>query len=404
MTVIGQNKIIYMPYMPPFTRSEEMADYTNPCKPVEWRHGKIRSLDGTKLSICVGEIPPAVQGPAAVARRKSRHIVIVHFHGNGGSLPPRLPLMSRFLKAIRQQADTAGAGVKLTMVALSPRGYWKSSGRASQKGIERDAQALLRWIPSHLKFDDECELELILWGQSLGAGVATTATATYLTEAHNTASMPTILGLLLETPFTSIESMLLTLYPQKWLPYRRLHPFLWNHWDSRQALATIGKHFTSPGKASKAPKVLLMIAEKDEVVPAEEGKKLEEACEQAGLDWQRKDAAGALHVDALAKSQGRDQAVQWILEVVEAKRVSNTGSTSTPSPTLSTSPNTATPSPLHNITATMQFYTNTQLMALVALFATMALGAAVPEARANIGGKASPGGCEPCPWDPRECC
>ncbi|KJX92980.1 alpha/beta superfamily hydrolase like protein [Zymoseptoria brevis] len=322
MTVIGQNKIIYMPYMPPFTRSEEMADYTNLCKPVEWRHEKMRSLDGTKLSICVGEIPPADQGQVAIAKKKknARHVVIVHFHGNGGSLPPRLPLLSNFFKAIQQQVDTAGTEVKFTMVALSPRGYWKSSGRASQKGIEQDAQALLRWIPNHLLSDGNSGLEFILWGQSLGAGVATSAAATYLAESHNTATMPPILGLLLETPFTSIKSMLLTLCPQKWLPYRYLHPFLWNHWDSRQALATIGQHFSSRNKASEALKVLLMIAEKDEVVPAEESKKLEEACEQAGLDWQRKDAAGALHVDALAKSQGRDQATRWIVNVVEAKR------------------------------------------------------------------------------------
>jgi pimeloyl-ACP methyl ester carboxylesterase len=310
MTIIGQNKIIYMPYMPPFTRSEEMADYVDLCKPVEWRLEKIRSLDGTKLAICVGHIA----GPEK--EKPIRHIVIVHFHGNGGSLPPRLPLLSDFLKAIESQAIAAQLQVEFTMVALSPRGYWKSSGRASQKGIEKDAQALLQWISSSLSADNE-NMEFILWGQSLGAGVATTAAATYLTRPkEDTTASPPIIGLLLETPFTSIKSMLLALYPQKWLPYKYLHPFLWNHWDSPAALAKIGELFAQQGRVGDAPKVLLVISEKDEVVPAEEAMKLEEACEKAGLHWMRKDAAGALHVDALAKRGGRDQAAKWVVEVV----------------------------------------------------------------------------------------
>ena len=40
-------------------------------------------------------------------------------------------------------------------------------------------------------------------------------------------------GLVLETPFTSIRAMLVAIYPQQWLPYRYLYPFLWNHWNSR---------------------------------------------------------------------------------------------------------------------------------------------------------------------------
>jgi pimeloyl-ACP methyl ester carboxylesterase len=224
--------------------------------------------------------------------------------------------LSNFLKAVESQAVAAQLQVKFTMVALSPRGYWKSSGRASQKGIEKDAQALLQWISASLSADNE-NMEFILWGQSLGAGVASTAAARYLTSPkEDTTASPPVIGLLLETPFTSIKSMLLALYPQKWLPYKYLHPFLWNHWDSPAALTRIGESFARQGCIGDAPKVLLMVAEKDEVVPAEEVVKLKEACEKAGLTWKRRDAAGALHVDALAKRGGRDQAAKWVVEVV----------------------------------------------------------------------------------------
>lgn len=53
--VVLQNKIIYMPNLPPFSRSEKISDYKYP-RDVFWREEKFRSFDGTKLSVAVGEV------------------------------------------------------------------------------------------------------------------------------------------------------------------------------------------------------------------------------------------------------------------------------------------------------------------------------------------------------------
>ncbi|KAK3075781.1 hypothetical protein LTR53_000606 [Teratosphaeriaceae sp. CCFEE 6253] len=290
MTVIFQEKIIYMPYMPPFARSEEMADYAPRCKPVEWREERIRSIDGTRISLCIGHIPER-------SEQQKKDVVICYFQGNGSSPPPRMPLLSQVLRLIHASGD-----VHCTVVALSYRGYWKSSGRASQKGIELDAQATLKWVAEN--FTDS---HLFLWGQSIGAGIASAAAAHHV----STQRTPLIAGLVMETPFTSIKSMLMALYPQKWLPYRYLHPFLRNHWDSEVALRRIA----ATGKISL--RVLLMNASRDEVVPAEEIHKLEQLCKDADLAYERKTVLGALHTEATTRVEGQHAVADFVGRAVD---------------------------------------------------------------------------------------
>lgn len=54
MMVIFQNKIIYMPSVPPFSRSEKIADYAARCRPVDWREQHITASDGTSIAVAVG--------------------------------------------------------------------------------------------------------------------------------------------------------------------------------------------------------------------------------------------------------------------------------------------------------------------------------------------------------------
>lgn len=75
MMILFQNKIIYMPGMPPFSRSEKLDDYTASCKPVVWEQIKIRSIDGTKLALCVGRLPKDDRVP------RQRKVVILYFQG-----------------------------------------------------------------------------------------------------------------------------------------------------------------------------------------------------------------------------------------------------------------------------------------------------------------------------------
>lgn len=296
MTVVFQDKIIYMPYI---GRSETMEKYAPDCKPVEWEQKNIKSLDGTRIALCVGSLPPKEP-------RASRHIVICYFQGNGSSPPPRMPLLSNVLKSIEFQAKPSNSSVHYTIVSLSYRGYWKSSGRASQPGIEKDAQALLQWVNSTYATPD-VELQLVLWGQSIGAGVASTAAAEYIQDTSLARKAP-IAGLVLETPFTSIKSMLIGLYPQKWLPYQYLWPFLWNFWDSEVALRRIAE-------AEDRFKILLVSATRDEVVPPGEADKLEKLCRELKLETERKDVIGALHTEATTRREGQDAVARFAIEV-----------------------------------------------------------------------------------------
>ena len=84
MLVVFQNKIIYMPSVPPFSRSEKIEDYAASCRPVVWKQEKIRAADGTKIVLAVGEISQTKRegdSKREKVREKRRRIVIVYFQG-----------------------------------------------------------------------------------------------------------------------------------------------------------------------------------------------------------------------------------------------------------------------------------------------------------------------------------
>lgn len=229
--------------------------------------------------------------------------------------------------ACNTSADAAAPATRYILCALSYRGYWTSRGRPSESGIALDAASTLTWISRAYPNADFC----ILWGQSLGAAVATRAAADWLDAGRavsvnegttNSSSGPVsaivdqstrlqIKGLILETPFTSISDMLRVLYPQKWLPYRYLTPFLWNHWDSRMALGRVAMQ--EPAKMGKAgPRILIAQAGDDEIVPAHCGQDLEDASQQLGLQAERIIVNGALHHEVAGKAKGKSAIVQFI--------------------------------------------------------------------------------------------
>src|SRR6187402_244984 len=105
--------------------------------------------------------------------------------------------------------------------------------------------------------------------------------------------------------------MLETLYPQKWLPYKYLWPFLRNHLDSWTSLGSIQKNFLEAG--SKPPKILILEAGKDELVPKEHGDALEQRCLEVRLDVDKKVISGALHTEVIVRSEG----VLAVVETIE---------------------------------------------------------------------------------------
>jgi fermentation-respiration switch protein FrsA (DUF1100 family) len=195
------------------------------------------------------------------------------------------------------------------MVCCSYRGYWTSGGRATEKGIALDAAASLKWVKQNdhtqNNTSDKEQVPLVIWGQSIGAGVATSLASKkeFLDGLHTKT-------LILETPFLSVRSMLETLYPQKWLPYRYLWPFLRNHLDSEMALTSMHEEF-----GTQSPKILIVEAGKDELVPSFHGKLLEKRCLDLGLTVEKKSVPGALHNDVLVRQEAISSIVRAIEEV-----------------------------------------------------------------------------------------
>ncbi|KAH9216260.1 Alpha/Beta hydrolase protein [Leptodontidium sp. 2 PMI_412] len=311
MMVIFQNKIIYMPGLPPNARRETIAEYRNQCSGIEWREVRIKPMDGTKISLCVASVNN-------IDVCDTRIVYILYFQGNASSIPPRLPFLSPVLRMLGDRS-LRDVPVRYTIVCCSYRGYWTSKGRPSEKGIAMDAAASLVWIrDDFLQHGGNLtdSIPIVIWGQSIGAGVATNLAA----QAHlfqRTESKPpvSLQALILETPFISVRTMLETLYPQKWLPYRHLWPFLWNHLDSSKALGLMRERFTRAGIES--PKVIILEAGKDELVPRGHGAVLEKRCRDVGLSVEKRTIGGAFHTEVMVRPEGRMAVVEAVQKLSE---------------------------------------------------------------------------------------
>ncbi|HEY2068985.1 MAG TPA: alpha/beta hydrolase [Rhizomicrobium sp.] len=117
-------------------------------------------------SVLVWSIPPA----------DAREPVFVFFTGNEARITDFAPMGERF--------HARGWGV----VLASYRGYSGNPGSPSEAGILEDARAVLASLPKYTK--------LILWGHSLGSGVA----ARMASEGRGN-------GLVLEAAYTSVVNV-----------------------------------------------------------------------------------------------------------------------------------------------------------------------------------------------------
>ncbi|KAJ2989627.1 hypothetical protein NUW58_g3377 [Xylaria curta] len=310
--VVFQNKIIYMPGLPPNSRREKINDYRDRLGSILWREERVRAADGTDLALCVTDLD---LGSKRDSHSPDTAFYILYFQGNASSIPPRLPDLSSTLSMLKREMAAEQRHTKCTMVCLSYRGYWTSRGRPTERGLRIDSAAAIDWISRmHQETSHEHSSSVrkpagvVLWGQSIGSGVATNLAAEQ--------TMPKNLrlnSLILETPFTSIRAMLEVLYPQKWLPYKYLWPFLRNHLDSWKNLKLIAdKH----GTEAAAPEVLIVQAAKDELVPPELSQQLYDRCVELRLPVRRVSVDGAFHNDAMFRTQGRQSVSQFLSQRV----------------------------------------------------------------------------------------
>lgn len=210
------------------------------------------------------------------------------------------------------------ASVRVSLVGLSYRGYWTSRGRPTEKGIRLDAAAAMDWVSRYYanvtgtsaSSTHVPPAEVVLWGQSIGSGVATNLAAEH-TMPYNLR----LNSLVLETAFTSLKAMLEVLYPQKWLPYKHLWPFLRNQLDSWKNLGIIARRYPF---AHSRPHILFLEAAKDELVPAKLSQELHDRAIDLGLPNERKAVSGAFHNDTMFRAEGRKAVAEFLARRIQA--------------------------------------------------------------------------------------
>jgi fermentation-respiration switch protein FrsA (DUF1100 family) len=205
---LAQRALMYFPYTVRMTPQE--ADFPQAAE-VE-----LTAADGVR--ILAWTVTPKPGKP-----------VVLYFHGNGGSLAHRV---SRFRKLIDD-----GTG----LVALSYRGYGGSDGSPTEEGLIADARAAYDFARATYP-----DASLVVWGESLGTGVAVAL-----------AREKDVAAVILEAPFTSAADVAFSAYP--FVPVSLLMK------DQFRSDARIGD--------VKAP-VLVMHGARDRVVPFRLGETL----------------------------------------------------------------------------------------------------------------------------------
>ena len=155
---------------------------------------------------------------------------VLFFHGNAGNAADRL-----------DRARILNERFGLDVFLVDYRGYGRSTGSPSEDGLARDARAVLGAARERGFAPDR----IVLFGESLGSAVAT-----------RLASEAPVGAVILETPFLSVPEMARVHYP--FVPTFLIR----SRFDNASRVGTIA-----------APK-LFLVAERDEIVPPEQGRRL----------------------------------------------------------------------------------------------------------------------------------
>ena len=161
---------------------------------------------------------------------------ILYFHGNAGKLENRIHKLNHFKE------------MNVNFLIIAWRGFSGNNGNPSEKGLYIDGESAIKWLQNKGIHEDN----IILYGESLGTGIAT-----QISQNKNFA------GLILETPFTSMIEAAKNFYP--YIPVGLL---LKDKYDNQKKIRNIN-----------IP-VLVMHGEADQIVPFWMGKKIYEIANQ----------------------------------------------------------------------------------------------------------------------------
>lgn len=131
-----------------------------------------------------GPTPGSGRGGSSASVRPT---TLLFFHGNAENIGGCVDLAAL--------ARPAGHNLLL----LDYRGYGKSEGRPSERGLYRDGKAALLHLRSRQDVDPG---RIVVWGRSIGAAVAVHL------AAGDPGGAPAVAGVILESPFTSVQDLL----------------------------------------------------------------------------------------------------------------------------------------------------------------------------------------------------
>jgi fermentation-respiration switch protein FrsA (DUF1100 family) len=188
--------------------------------------------------------------------REGAPLVTLFFHGNAGNITDRSSTIREIV--------AAGSSVLIP----DYRGYGKSAGRPTEKGLYIDSEAAFVYLLGKGYRADQ----IILHGESLGSAVAV-----------DLASRRPCAGLILEAPFTSAGDIAGTLIPV-------LGPLLVHSYNSLPKIRWI-----------LTPKLFLH-GDRDEIIPLRFGQQLFAAAQGPKTFWI---VEGAGHNDILEKAGPR---------------------------------------------------------------------------------------------------
>jgi len=161
---------------------------------------------------------------------------LIFFHGNAGSLENRIHKLNHF------------RDMNINFLIIAWRGFSGNNGNPSEQGLYEDGKSAIDWLIKK----GVSEKNLILYGESLGTGVAT-----HLAQNKNFA------GVILETPFTSMIDA-----AKKFYPYIPVKLLLKDKFENYKKI----KNINLP--------ILIMHGEVDQLVPFSMGKKIYEIANQ----------------------------------------------------------------------------------------------------------------------------
>lgn len=134
------------------------------------------------------------------------HPTVIYMQETWGNIGYRLPW-----------AENIYQNLGANLVIVGYRGYGHSEGKPSEKGLEKDAKAIIEWTFNNKKIDP---LQVYCYGPVLGGAVSLYGAQFYMTKLK---------GIILENTFTNMAAMVDDTY---WI-FRLLRPLiLANYWPN----------------------------------------------------------------------------------------------------------------------------------------------------------------------------